>query len=74
MSDVKREILDRESVLRQLKFMLSIIASNEDMNTSYKTGLYNGFEIAISTIENREPDLIDVNLLLNPQENTGASK
>jgi hypothetical protein len=66
MSDVKREILDSESILRQLKFMLSLIASNEDMNQSYKAGLYNGLEIAISTIENRDPDLIDVNLFFNP--------
>jgi hypothetical protein len=66
MSDVKREILDSEAILRQLKFMLSLIASNEDMNQSYKAGLYNGLEIAISTIENRDPDLIDVNLFFNP--------
>lgn len=66
MSDAKKEILDNDDVLRQLKFMLSLIESNEDMNQSYKAGLYNGLEMAISTIENRDPELVGINSFFNP--------
>jgi hypothetical protein len=61
--------MENEFILNQLKFMMESVAQNQEMETHYKAGLYNGLELAISKIENREPNFLDVNKITYQQVN-----